>query len=185
MRKRDNVMVACRNHSGCGGSNPPPYRFVFSSLSWHFHAGSFIKNFLSMYPPLVVKNWNGMYLNDCFRLIKPISDKHVVGAVFEVKEELIDGVSLGFAKIVTVNRIEFKNINDSLSFSIINKPAPYLKSVLQKIYPIKESDLVHLMNLQWTERILEAHRAIMHCHWDKIVKQTPHGTTSPFQQLLF
>jgi hypothetical protein len=138
-----------------------------------------------MYPTMVIKNWNGMYTTDCFRIIKPIHEEHALGAVFELKDEQVNGVSLGYAKIVAVSKIYFKNINDSLAFSIINKPSPYLKTVLQKIYSFREEHIVHLINLQWTERNLEAHRAAMMVQWDKILKQAPTAQYSLFKDVNF
>lgn len=123
-----------------------------------------------MYPVLVTKNWNGALMNHNWRIVKPESSDYYVGASFEIRENQRDGVILGVAKIAAISKIRFSDINDNISYAIIGHNAPYFKSVLHRMYGFADGQYIHVLTLGWTERVLDAHKAILEVHWDQILK---------------
>lgn len=128
------------------------------------------------YPTMIAQNWNGALLNDAFRIVKPKAPDQQTGAIFEIKDTVINGVSLGHARIVSVADLRFNQVNDTVSFPVCNHPAPYLKKILHRMYKLEDQSPVQLLTLQWTERCLEAHRAILLTHWDHVVRTCPTGS---------
>jgi hypothetical protein len=78
-----------------------------------------------------------------------------------------NGNFLGYAKIIRINPMAFKEITTEHAFAICGNNDIYLRAILQKMYGFIDKDrLLFLITLQWTQRHLEEQQHLFNRFWD-------------------
>lgn len=127
--------------------------------------------------------WTGNYLSSNFIIIRPHGADHV-GQLVEVYDD--SKVFLGYAKVVAVTSILFNQISDTVSYAIIGKPAPYFKTVLNRIDPhhMDNGKPICIVALQWTEMNLENVKIAVQLHYQNLMKPLPFAADRAYCQQL-
>lgn len=121
---------------------------------------------------LIVKENPGKLLLDRFPQIDVDNKRYGQDVVFDV---LLNYKMVGRARLGFRIPFVYKNLRDSQTFMVFNRPANYVKVKLAKEYGDKlsqDTTLVYML-FEWVERDLVAFEQIFKEQWDSVVMSEP------------